>query len=179
MKASTLLTNLIKVACLVTATQLVACASVSNGTTSSLKIETMAKDGKEVTGANCELSNDSGTVTVVTPGSAMVHRSSSDLRITCKKDGQPSGSASATSRVTGSMFGNILLGGGIGAIVDHSNGSAYNYPEWMKIIMGDSVIFDHKDSKPNQPTPVHTAEMEAAAKKAAEIESANSKSVLK
>ncbi len=178
MKASTLLTNLIKVACLLAATQLVACASVSNGTTSSLKIETMSKDGKEITGANCELSNDSGTVTLVSPGSAIVHRSSSDLKITCKKEGHATASASATSRVTGSMFGNILLGGGIGAIVDHSNGSAYNYPEWMKLIMGESLVFDHKDSKPNQPTPVHTAEMEAAAKKL-EMEAAKSNSVLK
>lgn len=126
----------------------------------------MSKDGKEITGANCELSNDSGTVTLVTPCSAIVHRSNSDLKITCKKEGQPTASASATSRVTGSMFGNILLGGGIGAIVDHSNGSAYNYPEWMKLIMGESLVFDRKDSKPNLPTSAHTPEMDAAAKAA-------------
>ena len=53
------------------------------------------------------------------------------------------------------MFGNILLGGGIGAIVDHSNGSAYNYPDWMKLVMGKSLSFDRKDTLPNSPTPVH------------------------
>ena len=34
------------------------------------------------------------------------------------------------------MFGNILLGGGIGAIVDHNNGTAYDYPSPIKIFMG-------------------------------------------
>ncbi|MEY5028041.1 MAG: hypothetical protein RLZ63_356 [Pseudomonadota bacterium] len=34
------------------------------------------------------------------------------------------------------MFGNIILGGGIGAIIDHNNGSAYEYPSLIKIFMG-------------------------------------------
>jgi len=39
------------------------------------------------------------------------------------------------------MFGNILLGGGIGAVVDHNNGSAYEYPSFIQVTMGiNSVI---------------------------------------
>jgi hypothetical protein len=39
------------------------------------------------------------------------------------------------------MFGNIIFGGGIGAVIDHNNGSAYNYPPVLKLIMGqDSTI---------------------------------------
>jgi hypothetical protein len=34
------------------------------------------------------------------------------------------------------MFGNIILGGGIGAIIDHNNGSAYEYPAFIQVIMG-------------------------------------------
>lgn len=36
------------------------------------------------------------------------------------------------------MWGNIVLGGGIGAIVDHNNGTAYEYPSLLKIYMGRS-----------------------------------------
>ena len=63
------------------------------------------------------------------------------------------GAGIVTSRLAGSMFGNILLGGGIGMIVDHSNGSAYNYPEWIKLVMGDSAaVFDRKDFVAGAPT---------------------------
>ena len=34
------------------------------------------------------------------------------------------------------MFGNIIFGGGVGAIIDHNNGSAYEYPALIKIFMG-------------------------------------------
>ena len=45
------------------------------------------------------------------------------------------------------MFGNILLGGGIGAVVEHNNGSAYEYPSFIQITMGaDSVIGAPKDN---------------------------------
>jgi hypothetical protein len=36
------------------------------------------------------------------------------------------------------MFGNIIFGGGVGAIIDHNNGSAYEYPPSLKIVMGTS-----------------------------------------
>ena len=138
---------------LIITTQLVGCASVANGTTGALKIDALTKDGQSIVGAKCELSNDTGTVTLTTPGSVIVHRSSSDLKITCVKDELPSASAIATSRITGSFFGNFLIGGGIGMIVDHSNGSAYNYPEWMQLVMGENLIFDRSNSKQNLPTP--------------------------
>jgi hypothetical protein len=33
------------------------------------------------------------------------------------------------------MFGNIIFGGGIGAIVDHTSGAAYEYPSIFQVIM--------------------------------------------
>jgi len=137
----------------IASSQIIGCASVSNGTTSPIRVETVSSDGTAVTGAKCDLTNDYGTFSVLTPASVIVHKSSKDLQITCKKDGQPDATANAISRTTGSMYGNILLGGGIGAIVDHSNGSAYNYPDWVKLVMGKFAIFDRKDSVENAPTP--------------------------
>ncbi|XHS79174.1 hypothetical protein ACFJGW_04175 [Burkholderiaceae bacterium UC74_6] len=137
----------------VAALQLVGCASVSNGTSGSMRVETVSKAGQPVEGAICNLTNDSGSFTVTTPGSVLVHRSSSDLRVECKKAGEPTAAGTVTSRVAGSLFGNILIGGGIGMIVDHSNGSAYNYPEWIRLVMGDTeAIFDRKDFVAGAPT---------------------------
>jgi hypothetical protein len=66
----------------------------------------------------------------------MVHRSNKDLQVICKKTGVDVGSANVVSRTKGNMFGNIILGGGVGAIIDHNNGSAYEYPALIKIFMG-------------------------------------------
>jgi hypothetical protein len=53
------------------------------------------------------------------------------------------------------MFGNIILGGGIGAVVDHNNGSAYEYPTFIQIIMGtDSVIGTPRDNTPTNTNPM-------------------------
>ena len=41
------------------------------------------------------------------------------------------------------MFGNIIFGGGIGAIIDHNNGSAYEYPPTVKIMMGNKQTVTH------------------------------------
>lgn len=51
----------------------------------------------------------------------------------------------AISRAAGSMFGNILFGGGIGALIDHNKGAGYNYPDELPVQMGASVTVDRKD----------------------------------
>jgi hypothetical protein len=37
------------------------------------------------------------------------------------------------------MFGNIIFGGGIGALVDHNSGAAYEYPSLIQILMGKTT----------------------------------------
>lgn len=51
----------------------------------------------------------------------------------------------AVSRAAGSMFGNIVFGGGIGALIDHNKGTGYNYPDQLPVKMGTSVVIDRKD----------------------------------
>jgi hypothetical protein len=115
----------------------VGCSTVSgSGTSQSLSVQTFDLDGKNVDEAKCEMSNDEGTWFVTTPGSTIVHRSNKDLLVTCKKVGLDVGTANVVSRTKGNMYGNILLGGGIGALIDHNNGSAYEYPSLIKIFLG-------------------------------------------
>ena len=115
----------------------VGCSTISgSGSTQSLSVQTFSLDGKDVEGAKCEMTNDEGTWFVTTPGSTIVQRSNKDLQVVCKKTGIDIGTANVVSKTKGNMLGNILLGGGIGAIVDHNNGTAYDYPALIKIYMG-------------------------------------------
>lgn len=117
---------------------LAGCASITGTTGQSVSVETRLKD-KQVAGAACELTNSRGKWYVTTPGSTQIRRSNEDLIVLCTKEGMESGRASVISDTKGSMFGNIIFGGGIGAIVDHSNGSAYEYPTLIQIMMGETV----------------------------------------
>jgi hypothetical protein len=115
------------------------CASITGTTGENVSVETRSLEGKEVAGASCELTNEKGKWFVTTPGSVGIHRSNDDMLVTCKKAGFDAGRASVVSDIKGSMFGNILLGGGIGAIIDHENGSAYEYPTLIQIVMGSTI----------------------------------------
>lgn len=128
------------------------CASITGDSVQTVRIETMDKAGAEVADAECEISNEYGMYRTRTPGVAMVRRSSTDLIINCKKEGLPRASANAISRANAGMFGNILIGGGIGAIIDHSKGTAYTYPNWMKLTFGEVVSFDRSDDKDGTPS---------------------------
>jgi hypothetical protein len=113
------------------------CSTISgSGTSQPLSVQTLSADGSDIEGAKCDLTNDEGTWYLTTPGSTTVRRSNKDLQVICKKAGIDLGSANVVSRTKGNMYGNILLGGGIGAIIDHNNGSAYEYPALIKIFMG-------------------------------------------
>lgn len=128
--------NRIYLISIVLGSMLSGCASVTGSPNQSISIQTREQSGKEVEGAKCDIINKRGTWFITTPGTATIHRSNDDIQVTCRKEGLEAGRASVVSDTKGSMFGNILLGGGIGAIVDHNNGSAYEYPTLIQIVMG-------------------------------------------
>ena len=129
--------NISKLFISIAALTVVGCATISgSGTTQPLSVVALASDGSEVEGVKCDMSNDEGTWYVNTPGSTTVRRSNKDLQVICKKAGMDIGTASVVSRTKGNMWANIILGGGIGAIVDHNNGAGYEYPPLIKVFMG-------------------------------------------
>ena len=125
------------------------CATITKDANQSVQIETYSKDNQPVTGVTCVAQNDRGQWSVTTPGAVSVHRSGENLLINCEKEGIDLGHGTVISRANGSMFGNILFGGGVGAIIDHNKGTAYTYPAWLRIVMGDKLIYDKKDDKEN------------------------------
>lgn len=107
------------------------CASIVSGTTQPISVSTPGCDG-----ASCELINDKGKWYVSnTPGSVTINRAYSDLMIKCSKEGVGASTSSVKSNTKAMAFGNILVGGVIGAGVDMANGAAYEYPSEVFVPM--------------------------------------------
>ena len=49
---------------------------------------------------------------------------------------------SKTGQPENKMIGNIIIGGGIGAMIDHSKGTGYNYPDQLSVEMGKAIVID-------------------------------------
>ena len=122
----------------------VGCSTITQSESQSLSL-TASYQGKPVD-SECRLKNDKGSWDSKSPANVSVRKSNEDLEVTCKKEGMPDGLLKAISRAAGSMFGNIIFGGGIGAIIDHSKGTGYDYPDQLPVKMGESVIVDKKPS---------------------------------
>ncbi len=111
------------------------CASITGTTNQNVSVQAREPTGVEVLGAKCELSNKKGKWFVTTPGTVGISRSNDDVQVSCTKDGFEEGKQGIVSDTKGMMFGNIIFGGGIGAIIDHTSGAAYEYPSLMRVIM--------------------------------------------
>jgi PDZ domain len=104
------------------------CASIVSGTNQPITVDSPGCDG-----ASCQLTNDKGTWYVKTPGSVIVSRAYGNLSVVCSKEGFGSANTSVASNTKAMAFGNILVGGVIGAGVDVATGAAYDYPVTISV----------------------------------------------
>lgn len=123
------------------------CASVTQGTTHNLRIETITEKGEQLDGADCTLQNDQGNTIAKSGGSTLVRRSSKDLEISCVAAGQPDAKGRLVSRANVGLAGNVIIGGAIGAVIDHNTGAAYTYPTWVRLVFGQFNVFDRRDER--------------------------------
>jgi len=123
------------------------CATITSSEMQSISVTAQSEQAQPLDKVKCTLKNDKGSWQAEAPSFVAVHRSAEDLIVECKKDGQPDGFLKAISRAAGGMFGNIIFGGGIGAIIDHAKGTGYNYPETLAVKMGKSVVIDRHDEQ--------------------------------
>lgn len=128
------------------------CATITHDSVQDIRVETRMASGEQVDGADCELRNEHSEYKVTSPGAVSVRRSAGSLEITCRYPNLPDAQATATSRANAGMYGNILLGGVVGAIVDHKTGSAYTYPNWLQLVLGKVLSFDRAGEVDGQPT---------------------------
>ena len=123
------------------------CSTITQSESQSLAL-TASYEGKSVD-PTCQIRNDKGSWDSKAPANVTVRKSGEDLEVTCKKEGMPDGLLKAISRAAGSMWGNIIFGGGIGAIIDHNKGTGYDYPDQLPVKMGESLVVD---KRPNTQT---------------------------
>jgi hypothetical protein len=128
------------------------CATITSNEMQTVTLTTKTSKGEVVDKAKCTLKNERGSWQADSPGVVAVRRSSEDLLVECKKEGHTDGILRAISRAAGGMFGNIIFGGGIGAIIDHSKGTGYDYPDNLPVKMGESVTVDRRESAPADAT---------------------------
>jgi len=120
------------------------CASIVGGTGQVVSVETHQAE-HPVEGARCEMVNSKGTYYVTTPGTVTISRAYGNLTVRCDKEGIQAGQATVVSATKALAFGNILFGGAIGVAVDTSSGAAYDYPEMIRVSMGESVVIDARN----------------------------------
>ena len=88
----------------------------------------------------CEVSNKRSSQTVVIPSTIQVRRSDDPLRLICETGDGRSATASIPSKIEGTIAGNILLGGFIGAAIDAETDKHRSYPDSFVIPVVEKVI---------------------------------------
>jgi hypothetical protein len=66
-----------------------------------------------------------------------VHKTKTDLDVTCAKPGYKSGHVVAVSHFTGKTAGNLLLGGGAGLVIDAASGANFSYDSPINVPLGE------------------------------------------
>ncbi|WP_428606914.1 DUF1566 domain-containing protein [Sedimenticola sp.] len=127
------------------------CASITSSEMQSIAVSSKETTGEQITAAKCSIINDKGKWDIETPTVVSVHKSSQDLLIDCEKEGLKNGFVRAVSSASAGMYGNIIFGGVIGAVIDHSKGSGYEYPANISVIMGSQKVVYVTDQQIIQP----------------------------
>ena len=102
------------------------CASIISDSVQPISVDT-----PNCRAAKCTLNNSNGVYFVEkTPGTVSVEKAYGDLTVTCEKDGQ-SFTSTHKSKANMATYGNILLGGIPGALIDGGSGKGYDYPNYI------------------------------------------------
>ena len=120
------------------------CASITGSKTQPVSVTAIC-ESVLVNGATCTFVNDGGVSYVQTPGTAMVRKSTADLSVSCVKGKMVSAPAIVKSSSNASIWGNILLGGPIGAAVDAGTGAGFDYPPTVNIVFQPPCEIDGQD----------------------------------
>lgn len=113
------------------------CATITGNSMQPVMVQACDQNNNPVNDVQCKLSNDKGTWFVKAPSTVMVHKSAGVLQVEANKEGYNPAYTTVDSKVGAGMFGNIIFGGVIGAVVDHSKGTAYNYPKAISVTMSE------------------------------------------
>ncbi|MBL4802407.1 MAG: hypothetical protein JKY45_10980 [Emcibacter sp.] len=106
------------------------CASIMSGTDQDIAMHTNPE------GAECILTREGQQLRkVVTPDNVRVSKLKHDIYVKCSMKGFHDSTAHINSGTQGSVFGNILLGGGIGWAIDSARGADNKYADVVTVPM--------------------------------------------
>lgn len=109
---------------------LTGCATLLEGTTQTIAVETPG-----AAGAQCTLYQAEKRYFLTTPGSVVVDKSKHDITIACKKWGYEDGFLQIESLTEGATLGNLVAGGFIGYGIDAATGAANQYPSQVSVTL--------------------------------------------
>ncbi len=135
-----------------------ACATIIGDPTQVVHVETLDERGQPIEGMRCHLSNASSDYFGDSPlFSLEVHRSASDLKIACRLgDRIAEGTAVSRSGIRGGITGaaNLIMPGGSAyMVIDHLSGYRYAYPTWVRVQIGQKLVFDAGNDVDGKPVP--------------------------
>ena len=107
------------------------CATVVGGTSQVVSISTAPE------GAACKVERGGAIIGMVpsTPGLVQLSKGMHDLSVSCSKPGYDTATARAGSSFNGYTFGNLIIGGAIGIVVDVATGANFDYPPLVDVAM--------------------------------------------
>ena len=106
-----------------------ACASIMSDNKSVTYLETTPEVAK------CELHGQDFKRVITTPNSIPLPSEAAPITVACTAPGYKRTTATLDTKHDGWIWGNILLGGGIGLIVDAAKGSGFKFPPKYSIIL--------------------------------------------
>ena len=108
------------------------CATLTSGTSQSILIDVL-----NAPGAICRGTDNKGRqyVWFETPASTTVHKGDGPMALICEKEGFEKTTMTFDEGLTNATYGNIIIGGGIGILVDTMSGAAQEYPSQVRFVM--------------------------------------------
>ena len=118
------------------------CASIVSGTSQTLAFDSNPQ------GADCTLTREEVRIgSTTTPGSVVVQKDKHDILVVCNKDGYHEASNVLDSDVEGMTFGNLIIGGVVGWIIDSSTGADNKYDEHITVTLLPDPDSDDADKQ--------------------------------
>jgi hypothetical protein len=154
--------------------QIAGCATLTGDGTQASQVETLDEQGHVVEGMRCKFSNASSDYFADTPVYGLeVHRSASDLQISCRLGDRVAEGKAVSRGGIKSIAAMLLPGGSAYMVIDHLSGYRYTYPAWVRLQVGQKLVFDASDDKGGAPVaglrPDGTPPVASAPKKAQAI----------
>lgn len=116
--------------CVTASMALMGCSTITTGVSQPFTVNTPMADG-----AKCILKDSKGAQWVMnaTPMTLEVRKGDGPMTVSCSKAGFNDAEIVVEEGLAGMTFGNVILGGGIGVIVDAASGAAQEYPDAVSV----------------------------------------------